>query len=426
MNRKLLIILVLSLLTLFSCQNDNLVMENTEKFPLDKNECELSEQEVIQVLNSFIQKTSYSGMQTRSNTVSVSKYEKKYYKSEKPSTRTGNNAEVAIYNFELQSGKDNGFALVCADKSNPAVIAYSLKGTIEDIEKGDNEFLKNYVANLPAAIVEILSRREYIPNLNLRYPAGFPTVDVPNVSYSWESDSTKEKIAYLQRNISWEQGAPYNNKMPVDPATNKRCLVGCSNIATLNIMAYHNYPANYDWTNLKQYEVVIPGWQPQSVIDNAAQLCLDVYTIVGSKGSSSATSTTPNQAYAGFYDLGFLCNPIHAYNLDSIRSSINNLRPIWMCGQDSTSSSAHAFVVRGYWEIINKNEANAFSVSLGFNWGWMGGYGDGWYLVEYEGFDLSFIGLRPKIFGNDGPAISKKNYNKNMRIITQIRPNRNL
>lgn len=48
-----------------------------------------------------------------------------------------------------------------------------------------------------------------------------------------------------------------------------------------------------------------------------------------------------------------------------------------MCGQDSVSSLAHAFVVRGYWEIVNKKDTDAFSVSVGFNWGWMGGYG-GW------------------------------------------------
>lgn len=115
MNKRLLFVFILLLLALVSCQNDDLVMENSEEPLVNKNE--LSEQEVIQVLNNFIQKTSYSGMQTRSNTVSVSKYEKKYYKSTKPSTRSDNNTEVSIYNFELQSGNDNGFALVCADKT---------------------------------------------------------------------------------------------------------------------------------------------------------------------------------------------------------------------------------------------------------------------------------------------------------------------
>ncbi len=74
MNKRLLFVFILLLLALVSCQNDDLVMENSEEPSVNKNE--LSEQEVIQVLNSFIQKTSYSGMQTRTNRVSISKYKK--------------------------------------------------------------------------------------------------------------------------------------------------------------------------------------------------------------------------------------------------------------------------------------------------------------------------------------------------------------
>ncbi len=62
------------------------------------------------------------------------------------------------------------------------------------------------------------------------------------------------------------------------------------------------------------------------------------------------------------------------------------------------------------------------AISLGINWGNMGGFGDGWYLVEIGDLGLDFVGLNPIVLTDQGPAFSNQDWSRAVKLLTDIRP----
>lgn len=424
MRKYTLNIFCLVFLFICSCQNDNII----ENAPIENqaenlSATEISAQDAEKILLNFIQNSKPALSKTRSVNANVFvKAANKRYCGEQM-TRSGSSLPIAFYNFALESSSGEGFAIVCGDKRFPQVIAYSEKGALDEVANCGNTFLANYVQNLPEAVAILIENRNGIPNLTHRYVGGFPYEDISNVAHSWETDSTAERVVFLEESTTWEQKAPYNKLITINPKTNQPYPVGCSNIACANIMAYYCYPEKYNWTALKQFRVVIEGYQPDTVVTEAAQLCKDLFIANKSVSNDEGTGTKTEDVYTGLQSFGYVSNLVMDYNLDSIRASLENLNPIYMRGQDPSKNSGHAFVVRGYWEVIPKDiSVMDTTVSLGINWGWMAGFGDGFYLAQYAHMNLIALGLYPMIFTEYGPEYSKYSYADKMKIITRIRP----
>lgn len=416
--------LICVVMIFFSCQDDQSFPETVpEQSFKSEVPTELSDSEAEQILMNFIEKRNSLSIQTRGNNVTIRRCTKNYCSS--PQTKsTGEIAEaVAFYNFELLSNNQEGYAIVCGDKRLPQVLAYSTNGSLERVKSSGNEFLVNYLSNLPDAITKLLENRKGLADLNNRYTAGFSYEDVPNVAHTYETDSTVERVVYLQESTTWEQGAPYNNLMDINPKTNQRYLVGCSNIACVNIMAYYCYPEKYNWAALKEFRAIIEGYQPASLVTQAAQLCKDIFIANKSVNTENGTGTKPSDVITGLRSFGYETSGLLEYSLDSIKASLEKFYPVYMRGQDPKKTIGHAFVVRGYWKVLPKSNLQRDStVSIGINWGWMGGFGDGFYLAEYDDVDLTILGLHPLVFGNEGPVASKDSYTDKIKLITRIRP----
>lgn len=426
MKRLLLGLVCCSFLFFYSCQDEQVLTDEPgdgQASLLSKNE--LPVQDAEKILTDFIGKSNFVSPKTRSNGVSIKGFSKKY--SSNVQTRGTATEPVAFYSFDLESNNKEGYAIVCADKRFPQVVAYSTNGSLKDVENSGNVFLANYVANLPDAVALLIENRMDFPDLAHKYTGGFPYEDVPNVAHTWETDSTTERVVFLKESITWDQGDSYNMYIPFRPSGVERGLVGCTNIACANIMAYYRYPATYDWASMLEYRVVIPGYQPDAVVEKAAQLCKDLFDANHSVVNENSTTTALSNVVPGLRSFGYESSNTMQFSLDSIKASLEQFYPVYMRGQDPQSAVGHAFVVRGYWEIQPKDSTSNLdhAVSLGINWGWMGGFGDGFYLVQYGPFNLSYIGLHPLILGDYGPEYSNKNYIDVIRLITRIRPKAN-
>lgn len=203
-----------------------------------------------------------------------------------------------------------------------------------------------------------------------------------------------------------------------------------ANLATVNIMAYYQYPSTYRWSYLLEYSNIIEGVDPDDKVLEAAEMCREVSSKSNSihHPTTAATTTTYEGAVTGFKELGFALDTVTTYNLDSIKSSLDRCYPVHVSAgdaSDSTNSTGHVFIVRGYWDVKIKDGGpynEDLAVSLGINWGSMGGFGDGWYLVSLGDLDIDFIGLKPFIIGDNGPTESSKNWIRDIKLITNIRP----
>lgn len=422
MKRLLLVAIGLFFLAFLSCRDDETVVSITDE-TTEGEIHELSAQQAEKILTNFIERQNYLPVKTRSNNVIIKGFTKEYCSPLSTRSTEGSSGKVAFYNFEMESSDGECFAIVCADKRLPQVIAYSKKGSLEDVRNSGNTFLNNYLANLPDAVSLLIENRMSLPDMSNRYVGGFPYEDMPDVAHSWETDSTRERVVFLHEAITWEQSAPYNYKMPID-ASGKHYVVGCSNIACANIMGYYCYPERYNWAALEEFRVIIEGYQPDAVVMEAAQLCKDIFDANKSIPHDKGTETNPINVIAGLKSFGYESSNLINYNLDSIKYSLEHFYPIYMRGQNPEKTVGHAFVVRGYWDIVPKNPMGYLSPSttIGINWGWMGGFGDGFYLVEYDGFDLAYLGLYPLLFTDDGPKYSTSTYSDKVKLITRIRP----
>lgn len=91
-------------------------------------------------------------------------------------------------------------------------------------------------------------------------------------------------------------------------------------------------------------------------------------------------------------------------------------------GQSATGSG-HSFVLSGYWKFTVPPTIPDLhdGTNLGVNWGTAGGWGDGWYLVEYWDIKITDLGLA-KIDPYAG--LPGRDYSNNLKIVTNIHPGR--
>lgn len=421
---------MIPLLLLLSCQDENFSVE-MQNVDNNGNQYELTSSQARGILEKFMSKNPDLNRATRScKNIGIKEVTKKYH-GEVKTRSDGTSEKIAMYNYEITDANDRGFAIVCADKRFPRVIAFSTKGTLDELKNSDNEVLANYLNNIEDYVALLIANRTDLPDLEHRYTGGFPYEEMVDVNHSWVTDSTEESIAFLKESIVWNQGKPYNNLFDFIPGTNERYKVGCSNIATINIMAYYQYPNTYDWENLTMYPTILEEYDPEEVVFEAAKLCKYVAEISNSTyyPTMGATGTSISGAKKAFDILGYKYSHVDSFSMNAIRSSLDQCYPVYMAGRDKkpTTILGHAFVVRGYWDTkIKESSTHTYAgesgSSLGINWGYMGGFGDGWYLVEFAGFSIDYLGLYPYQLTEQGPAYSPNNLGENVQLITHIRP----
>ncbi len=295
------------------------------------------------------------------------------HKTNKPASE-----EAALYVFNKPNG---GFVIVSGDDNAVEILGYSDEGSFE-------------ATNVPANVAWWLDY--YAERVAVAQPA------VPGVKKAHKA-TTGTAIAPLMTS-KWNQGAPYNNLCPIDPADNTRSYTGCVATATAQIMYYYKWPehgqgshtyswksdaggsgsesvnfanATYDWANMKDKHTTgdTPAQKTAiaTLMYHVGVSCNMQYGGDASNGSGAYTSNMRTGLIQNFKykNTATLVNNQSASAMaTAFRTELAAGRPILMGGA-TTNNEGHEFVCDGV-------DADGY---FHINWGW-GGTSDGYFALS--------------------------------------------
>ena len=215
----------------------------------------------------------------------------------------------------------------------------------------------------------------------------------------------------------WAQGAPYNYSCRM--IYYSRALVGCAAVAAAQIMKYHQWPSNKNWSSM-----------PNSLVASSATTLSDFLNEVGENintdyglNQSTASSSSVNTALISTYN--YLTGGLTSYNEAILRTSLANNRPVYLRGQEENEETGHAWVCDGYVYVTPSKHYQLYVTSYDeplyfantyceydsytssnyylyhMNWGW-GGLHNGWFMnkmfptnYEYSKDMMMIANIRP-------------------------------
>lgn len=221
--------------------------------------------------------------------------------------------------------------------------------------------------------------------------------------------STSLKVGPLVT-TRWHQNNPFNTLCP------NNAKAGCVPIAMAQIMNFHKYPAQFDWSDMLNY----------SATKECQRLIADIGETIGAdygNNEDDETGASYNDALNGFMAYGYTATLKDHYNLDVTRE-LALQRPIFMRGSKGLFRSGHAWVCDGvnsfhkeyeyYVEYLNSvgeytNCGETFIYNPGrttdisyteyhMNWGWEDTQYNGWYTNVRPTDDKDYSYQRKNIY----------------------------
>lgn len=266
MNLIRILVAIIGLFVISSCE-EKVYEELAEQTNSQKNMCPLSgEERAIQALEEFVNRVSDEAVTRGAISGKVLKVEKKTtasYSGNIPTTRALD-LSLPVYELTLQNNdSSSGFAVVAETSVESKVMAYAPTGAISDttFNKGLAYFFREFASYTEIMlekqkvntrteyetyqaydIYDFLVRNEYVRDaVQAEIEDNFSNYPYDDHLNHWERVGTFV-------NAMWDQGAPYNDKVPVFvDGTNQRVRVGCVPVAIGQLLSYYKQYRNYDW-----------------------------------------------------------------------------------------------------------------------------------------------------------------------------------
>ena len=318
----------------------------------------------------------------------------------------------AFYVYGYPTG---GFVIVSSDDCAQSVLGYS-DGRFDRDSLPDN---MRYWLSVYADEIHAASNSSNVATQSAETVSS-------NASYS-------ATVSPLLKGIKWDQGAPYNNKVP------DKVNTGCVATAMAQVMKYYEYPAKgagsysytfegrtfsanfaestYDWNNmLDDYSVVNYSTAEANAVATLMYDCgVSVnmqYTLDRGSAADLFGIVEALVNYFGYDPNTQYYSRDYYYSnewINKMKKELNEGRPLLYFANDAKETYGHAFVVDGY-DASNR---------MHINWGWSGDL-NGYFVInaltingyllmnawdtDYEELDWSsfqyFIGgLQPKTTG---------------------------
>ena len=387
---KKIIILLISLVFLFSCNEDEKTTTASNKFNVDKKDIEM-------VVNDFTAKTTKGVSLQIVNIDSILNHEH--------TTRGGstNTPQNLLYFVKLS---DNSTVIVAGDKRAEPVYAH-----ISNIE-------------LKFGNGKLLNQNE-VPE-SFRYMLGVSAASIINsissnseVNPNWTANSTRtsedsENTQPSKCKVAWGEGNPFNLKSPASNGENSsegKALAGSTTIATAQALTvlcedfhiFKGYRLKTSWGALRTRNT----FSNQDETEDISNIVKRIAENIGISYDKNGTASTSTEVAIKFlnYNLG------GAYGHDSDWEKVElNMKDnpcgisflsgnpksngwIWKrLGMDKPSQTEHCMLLDGYKKV---NGRTLFYINLGWN-----GEGNGYYLYDN------------KIWNDNAP----KEYNLNMSV----------
>lgn len=322
---------------------------------------------------------------------------------------------VKLYIINYQ---DKGFIIISADKRINPILAYSdISSFPTDMDKYPSG-LVGWLADSKEIVKDVRENGE-LPSDFPEWEQGSIQSTIHKISGTngnlqvdgkkedpidpGECDNSSTRVGPLLSTV-WGQWGGYNNQVPHlnCDSSNGRAPVGCVATAMAQIMKYHEYPSNYNWSNM-----------PDSYgTSSTASLMADIGTSVGMNYSCDGSGAGFDDSEASFTnDFGYQSASLSDYNRNTVTSNISNNRPVILGGGTNDGwwifgkfDDGHAWVCDGFSQSWYCGTSRLY---LHMNWGWgdsqSGRSLNGWYA-----------------YNNWNPGDSSYNYEKVM--ITNIIP----
>ena len=277
-----------------------------------------------------------------------------------------------IANFEPAS-----FVVLSAEKQATPVLAYSLNYTAPDFVQNDafNDWMYSYGNQ----VIELIKNHVKVKSSEQEWDALLEGTYV----------APKGKSVTPLLTTTWDQGQYYNHLCPAAAGgPGGHVWAGCVATAMGQVMKYHNHPEH--GTGSHSYNHPIYGYQfanfgnttynwagmPNAIYSYDDDIALLLYHCAvsvdmdfGVDGSgASPSSVVPAVKNYFNYSLGTQLKNKDNYSTSDwiamLKEELDNSRPLFSGGYNSSQTSGHAYVCDGY------NANNYFH----FNWGWSGYY----------------------------------------------------
>lgn len=384
--------LVIFIITFCSCSTesttDDIIYANSdESVNKDSNFVDISE--VRSIANEIF---------SSNNRMLSKEGAKKNIKEIKPISDNEKNPSFYIINFE-----GGGFIILSADKRIYPILAYSNQNNFDLNSESYPDLLVDWLFEQNSYVQDLREGRiKEIFNFEKHWQVNA----IENHLVSGNSDwalKTSEGRDYTPISshgplisTSWGQGVGYNNSAPhgnCSNYSNERTPTGCVATAMAQIMRFHNYPNNYNWSIMP--DRIYSSNATSSGANEISRLMRDAGNSVamdwGCENSGAKTEDATNALKNTF---GYQ-SASYSDNYTNLIGDIQSGFPVILRGGRAEDwilfkvyTGGHAWVCDGYklgkvevcapagrygcdWRWVNTS-------SFHMNWGWNGSW-NGWY-----------------------------------------------
>lgn len=256
-----------------------------------------------------------------------------------------------LFNFD----ENQGFSLVSADTRDSVDVYMASENGNLDINTLDSSSTLSYLISCISDYQE-----SKVSEYNELVSRSFnPDKD------GWEEVTTTTTLVEIASLLTtnWTQVEPYNY-------AKSNYFMGCVPVAIGQIMAYHRHPESYEG-DAYYWDLILEPELSYSVCISISKLLLNIGTvaettyvqIISDSSDSSdneyGSSTSEQNIQTTFTYFDYSASTLDNYSLSTIKSSLQNSRPVFMLGVLSDDdTSAHAWVVDGYKQT--KKEVRAY------------------------------------------------------------------
>ncbi|MCG2419620.1 C10 family peptidase [Aequorivita sp. F47161] len=294
--------------------------------------------------------------------------------------------------FYIVNYKNGGFVILAADNRSIPILAYSETETFNLNAEFYSSGLVEWLSETKESIKYL---RENKIDQSLEAKKNWEDVNIfqkepPGGGCENEFEQVDRLLS-----TSWNQGSGFNNYMPLKncnpPLPNGRAWAGCVPVAIAQMMRYHQYPTNYNWSNM-----------PTNNMGNntISSFIKDIHDKINYYGSAvhyecDATGVNTDYNTAGLFRnfFGYSTASSADYNSNIIVNELRANRPVILQGGRNANwwifnnyDDGHMWVCDGFKRskicIFDDNGNPIGAVHYLYyrmNWGWGGEYNDAWY-----------------------------------------------
>ncbi|WP_155993160.1 MULTISPECIES: C10 family peptidase [unclassified Bacteroides] len=408
MTKKIHLLMLLVIVTMFSCTSEELDFPQSEAFVEQSNENLITAEQASQYALDFVNKINKA---TRTSDFSLRVESVKAIGENKKSTRSGSASNSDSLFYIVNFADNNGYAIVSTDKNDTHVYGYVEQGTYDEDDTMDSGF-SDYMSS-------IIASRKNMTSSSLASVGGNG-----GVLSAAESDQTQTEVMLPLLKCKWAQD--YNKFCPISNeiiivegggTEDCHCPTGCVPTAISQICSFLEYPESISYLDCGKTKKCKLNWNRINLVSSKTstgeyisdeEVELQICHLMRYWGiqlgaeykSTTQTSVASETAIPKIQELGdYDATPLEHFDSEKLVSDLKTHSKIIYVEGIERSNRGHAWVIDGY---IKEYKQNKTDVYFHCNWGFKN-IGNGYFL------STAFDTEKP-VYDDDGKKITRAGF----------------